>query len=135
MLLRRLGLAVATALLASSFLLAFSGCAGKTPAPVSVAISDVVDCAKGAAHETSLHILDDAATALATKDWEGSLMDLVTRFGGDAVSCVLAKIADDSAKMLATNGDAIEGTKATRARHWLEEHKVVFASTADGGAQ
>jgi hypothetical protein len=132
--LRHLGLVVSVGLMLGAFALAFTSCK-HVPTPVQTGISDVVQCSKSAVQETALHILDDAASALATGDWEGGLLDLVRRFGGDAVACVLDKIRGDAIRYSKTvdSPDQLEMLKAARANQWLAEHRVVFAG-ADGGA-
>jgi hypothetical protein len=107
------------------------------PGPVKTVISDVVNCAKEATRETSLHIIDDAASALATANWQGAVMDLVTRWGADAVACVLDYVRGQAVRynQVASEPDRLEALKAQRAAQWLAENHVVFASAVDGGAR
>ncbi len=137
MLLRRLVFALSTICLGTAFLMAAftGGCkTSGLPKPVSIAISGVVDCTEGATRDTALHILDDAASALATGSWQAALLDLATRWGGDALSCAVSKIQQGSYRAYQVHGDEIENTKATRASQWLSEHRVVFADHIDAGA-
>jgi len=128
---------MATCILAAVFLFAFASCkTTNVPGPVKTGISAVVQCTEHAVQDTALHILDDVASALATANWQAGLLDLVTRFGGDAVSCVLDKIRGDAIKYsrTVTEPDQLEMLKAARANQWLTNNHVVFAG-ADGGAQ
>jgi hypothetical protein len=126
---------VAVAVCSTAMALSCTSC--KTtggPGPVKTVISDVVDCTKDAVRETALHILDDAASALATGGWQDALLDLAQRFGGDALSCALEKIRGDAIRFNRTVGtpDELEALKAERATRWLNDNHVVFAG-ADGG--
>ncbi len=137
MLLRRLVFALSTVCLAAAFFMAAftGGCkTSGLPGPVNAVFSDVIDCAKSSVKDTALHILDDAASALATSDWQGALGDLVSRFSADAVACAVSKIQQGSYRAYQVHGDEIENTKATRASQWLSEHRVVFADHIDAGA-
>ncbi len=143
MLLRRLVFALSTVCLAAAFFMAAATGGCKTsggPGPVQTAISDVVECSKGAAASTALSILDDAASALATGNWEGALLNLVTRWGADAVACTLGKIRGDGVRYMrdtaAAGGevDKLEQLKASRADYWLKQHNVRFADDSLAGA-
>jgi hypothetical protein len=135
MLIRRALLPLSTLLIAVALFLATPSCQ-HVPTPVKTGVSDVVQCSKAAVQDTALHILDDVASALATGDWQGGLLDLVKRFGGDAVSCVLDKIRGDAIKYATTTGspDQLEMLKAARANQWLTANHVVFAGAGRGRA-
>jgi len=135
--LRAAAFAIFVACVSAALALTCAGCkTTSVPGPVKTVVSDVVDCTKGATQDTALHILDDAASALATGNWEAALLDLATRWGGDAVACVLDRIRGESTRFNATSTepDRLEAMKAARASQWLAENHVVFAG-ADGGAR
>lgn len=138
MLYRRLVYALDALLIFSAILLACTSCkTTNTPGPVKTVVSDVVNCAKEATRDTALHILDDAASALATANWEGAVMDLVTRFSADAVACALDYVRSQAVRFNqnASETDRLEALKAGRAAQWLAANHVVFATAADGGAR
>ena len=135
--LHRLGLALSSLLVFAVALAASPSCkTAGTPKPVDVVISGAVDCAEEATRKTALHILDDAASALVTGDWQGALADLASRFGAEGLACALGKIRSDSttasrAAMESGDPDKLEDKKAARASQWLDEHRVSFVG---GGA-
>jgi hypothetical protein len=77
--LRTAGLAAAITSLFVAFVLAFGGCNKTGPGPVNAGISAVVDCTTDAVHNTATHIVDDASTALVSRDWRTALGKLVAR--------------------------------------------------------
>lgn len=91
----------------------------KTGGPV---VAGVVDCAEQAVHQASLGLIDDVASALATGNWQASLMDLAARFGEAAIDCAVAEVYGTSSAH--ARMDSLEATKAQRAKQWLDAHPV-----------
>jgi hypothetical protein len=113
--------------------LAFGSCATKTPAPVDYVVDGVVECAKAGVHEVAVSIIDDAASALATGDWQSALLNMVKRFGEGAVACAVAEVADTAGKHAALN--ELEALKAKRAREWLASRPVKVSTLMHRGAE
>src|SRR4051812_21038751 len=104
-------------LLLFAALLVFSSTAAtctKTGGGGNPVVAGVVNCAEQAAHEASLSVIDDAASALATGNWEAALADLVARFGESAIDCAVAEIAGTASAH--AQYDSLEATKAKRAK-------------------
>ncbi len=105
------------------FALLFSVSCGTTK------ISDVIpkvehvalDCAESATHNAAINLLDDVATALADRNWVGLLVNLVSRWGNDAVDCAVHEVAGQANHNAMAMGDPLETTKAARGRQWLAE--------------
>lgn len=105
-------------------------CATKAPPAVDYVVDGVVECAKAGVHEVAVNLIDDAASALATGDWQSALLNLVKQFGEGAVDCAVAEVADTAGKHAALN--ELEATKARRAKEWLASRPVKVSGICCG---
>jgi hypothetical protein len=92
--------------------------------PTNPVVAGVINCAEAGVHEAATHLIDDVASALATGDYVGGLVDLVKRFGEGAVDCAVREVAETSGRHAAM--DQLEAQKAERAKAWLASRPVTF---------
>lgn len=106
--------------------LALCGLSSCTAVPkvVSTAGDIAVDCTTQATKDVAIGLLDDVASALATKDYAGTLEAIVTRWGIEAVTCAVSEVGSSSMHSNAATGDPLEGLKAQRARDWMASKNV-----------
>lgn len=104
-----------------------STCQKPTPTgPVAPVVAGVIDCAEAGVHNVAVNIIDDAASALATGDWQAALVNMVKQFGEGAVDCAVREVGDTSGKHGSL--DPLEATKAKRAQEWLDSRGVTFSA-------
>ena len=92
--------------------------AGPGPSPVTVAET----CAVKATHDVALNIIGDVQTALATGSYEAALIDLVARWGMDAIKCAVSEVTNQASIKAAGTNDPVLLTVSAHGHAWLASH-------------
>lgn len=101
----------------------------KHTAPVDGGTSTIpgtlVNCAVEATKNAAINIIPDVTTILTTGQWEAGLIQLVVKWGEDAVNCAVYHVTLDSREAARnTPGDDLAKARTDHGTQWLAKRGI-----------
>ena len=103
-------------------LLGLTACKATVPGTPDGPVAVAEQCAVKATHDVAVNIIGDVQTALASGSWEAGLVDLVAKWGVDAVKCAVAEVTRQADIKASGTADPVLLVVSAHGHAWLASH-------------